>query len=168
MGRRKLNEGEKILTEDSGGILGKTIAELKGLPFICAMSNKCNTERQLDEFRGYRHEGGLPDKEGNKYWTYWNCPGCGHDWSYPNLSTRLRTNIKTLEEQIKSNYKILASEENNWFIAIKKGKDKPLYEGFLLEDAREAILFDMDIPFPPIEKRKDIDYNYEPTKEDFS
>lgn len=91
MKRKPLAFGEKILTEDLGGKLGEEISKLRGLPFICAMSasKKCNSEQKLDEFRGYRHSDGLPNKEGRKYWLYWECPGCGHDWSYQHLKTRV-------------------------------------------------------------------------------
>ncbi len=74
----------------------------------------------------------------------------------------------TLEQQINSNYKIFASERGDWFIAARKGKDKPtiLYKGHILEDASEAILVDIDIPIS-IEK-VNIIHGYKPKKEDFS
>ncbi len=41
------------------------------------------------EFQGYAHECGLRDRNDRKWWVFWECPHCGHQWSFLKILARL-------------------------------------------------------------------------------
>lgn len=84
--KEKENSFDRILTEDMGGELGDTISSLKGKKFQCT----CTEKHKLDSFEGYPHDGGLEDKEGDKWWMYYTCNKCNYQWSHWKLVRRVQ------------------------------------------------------------------------------
>ena len=66
-------------------------------------------------------------------------------------------------------YKLFMSTEGDWYVAAKRTKDVPavLYEGHNQEQAYEAILADLGVSIPLVEKDMDDSGTYIPTKKDF-
>jgi ribosomal protein L44E len=69
---------DKLMTEDMGGEIAWFIRRWQGRTIRCF--GVCSKDRVMDEFKGYRHDGGFMDKEGKKWWIYFECPECkyGH------------------------------------------------------------------------------------------
>lgn len=78
---------DKILTVDEGGELGEMIKKLNERRFSCSTPG-CPDRVLLNEFRGYPHESGLPNTEGEKYWLYWECPTCAHKYKWKVLDQK--------------------------------------------------------------------------------
>ena len=68
-----------------GGEAGRTIKILSGVPFTCT----CGKKQVLGGFLGYPHAGGLDDKDGNRWWVFYECIGCEHQWSWGHLVARI-------------------------------------------------------------------------------
>ena len=76
-----------------GGELGEMIHKLQGKTFQCTCRKHKKTWEQntitLKSFLAYPHDGGLADKDGNKWWLYHTCPHCSYDWSWWKIDNKL-------------------------------------------------------------------------------
>lgn len=65
-------------TEDMGGEIAEFLKKHTGKTIRCF--GFCKKERVMDEFMSYEHSGGMEDKDGKKWWIYFECPECqyGH------------------------------------------------------------------------------------------
>lgn len=83
----------KKLTKKMGGKIKTIIEQLEGY------STKCNSPStrqgttftiQPNNWKGYRHEGGVKDKRGDRYWLYYECPHCHYQWSWHKLMSKIK------------------------------------------------------------------------------
>lgn len=81
------NGPTRTVNENLGGEVGRTIKILTGVPFTCT----CGKHQILGGFFGYPHTGGLDDKDGNRWWLYYECENrkCRYEWSWWKLCNRL-------------------------------------------------------------------------------
>lgn len=68
-----------------GGEVGRTIKILSGVPFTCT----CGRKQILGGFLGYPHAGGLPDKDGNRWWVFYECEKCRYQWAWHKIVNRV-------------------------------------------------------------------------------
>lgn len=83
---RKLTEWETMneqMTKDMGGEVGEFITKWEGKTIKCF--GICHTEQVMDSFVGYEHDGGLEDKNGKKYWVFFECPECNYGHSFAKM-----------------------------------------------------------------------------------
>jgi hypothetical protein len=76
---------------EMGGEIKELLDKIKDKEFSCTCSLWRGKKKQvLDSFLGYPHDGGLADKDGNKWWVYYRCKVCGYDWSFWKITNRLK------------------------------------------------------------------------------
>lgn len=68
-----------------GGEAGRTIEILTNVPFQCT----CGKRQFLGGFLGYPHTNGLDDKDGNRWWIFYECEKCQYQWNWAKLSCRV-------------------------------------------------------------------------------
>jgi hypothetical protein len=87
-------EGHAIraVNENLGGEVARTIQILTDVPFTCT----CGKKQVLGDFLGYPHASGLDDKDGNRWWVFYEClnPKCLYQWSWHKLVARLQQQTK--------------------------------------------------------------------------
>jgi len=71
-------ELERTINEQMGGEITEIINGLKGKTFVCS----CKKQIKINRWLGYKHGGGLADKNGEKWWLYVECPKCEYCWSW--------------------------------------------------------------------------------------
>ena len=82
-----MTQTDRTVDESLGGEIGDMIKSLFRKQFQCTCHNKKMI--RLETFVAYPHDGGLADKDGNKWWLYVTCPHCGYEWSWHKLQNRL-------------------------------------------------------------------------------
>lgn len=60
------------MTEEMGGEVGEAVRKLKEMKKI-KCHGICFKETSTRDVRGYPHDGGIPDKNGDKWWVYVHC-----------------------------------------------------------------------------------------------
>lgn len=83
---RELRESEQEMSAEMGGAVQIKVEEIMFGRFKCS----CPKIIKIDQVIGYLHEGGVPDKNGTKWWMYVSCPECQYDWSLWKLEKRLQ------------------------------------------------------------------------------
>ena len=68
----------ETITKEAGGEVGEFIEENAGKEILCF--GVCNKKQVMDKFKAYDHDGGMRDKDGKRWWVYFECPKCkyGH------------------------------------------------------------------------------------------
>lgn len=74
---------DRIMTAQMGGEVAEFIEKWKGKTIRCF--GVCHTERDMNQFVGYDHDGGLEDANGNKWWVYFECPKCKYGHSFAKM-----------------------------------------------------------------------------------
>lgn len=78
--------GEREMTEDMGGEVAAFVKRVYGKKVRC--HGICFKETVATDIRGYPHDGGLKDGNGNKWWVYVHCENpvkkrtCNYDTSF--------------------------------------------------------------------------------------
>lgn len=85
----------RTINANLGGEVADVITKLEGHEFNCW----CNHKFIVFHFMGYKHEGGLADADGVKWWVYIQCPYCNFVWSWNKLENRLK-NQKLLNQLV--------------------------------------------------------------------
>ena len=83
----KLDPTERILTVGDGGEVGEFIKEYLNRKYVCSGSHKKNQKNihTAKTFYGYKHDGGLTDKNGDKWWVFVYCPVSRYQTSFIHL-----------------------------------------------------------------------------------
>jgi hypothetical protein len=82
------NETEgRAMNEQVGGELGEMIKKLKGKRFECL--GTCHKKHTIRVLLAYPHDGGLADKDGKKWWLYYECDDCGYQTSWWKIQRRI-------------------------------------------------------------------------------
>lgn len=89
MNNIEIGNNEKYISTTDGGEIEEILNRLTGEAFKCT----CGKTNELDRFIAYPHDGGIADKDGNKWWVYWHCPDCHYEWSWHKLIRRLDDHI---------------------------------------------------------------------------
>lgn len=63
---------EEVMTEEMGGRVGEVVRQLKQKGAIHC-HGICRKDTPTDDIRGYPHDGGIPDKDGKRWWVYVHC-----------------------------------------------------------------------------------------------
>ena len=93
------NEHTRTITKNIGGELGEFITKLEGKYFTCRM---CGTKQKVCGWLGYPHDGGLADKDGNKWWIYLECDKCHYEWSFGKVEHQVnRYKQQTTDDWVK-------------------------------------------------------------------
>jgi hypothetical protein len=79
--------GEKRMSLADGGEVAEIIERYDGSVFACHCDNYIHLNE--NSFRGYPHEGGVPDKNGKTWWLYVRCGRCGYDMAWKHLPQHL-------------------------------------------------------------------------------
>ena len=74
--------------ENIGGFLGEIIKRLDGKQMKC-WEGSCGKLITLDNPLAYRHDSGLPDGKGDKWWLCYMCRDCGYIWSWQKATRRI-------------------------------------------------------------------------------
>lgn len=87
--------GEQEATVDMGGELGRTVAKIKKRDKV-QCHGICRKMTSTEDLRCYPHEGGLPDKDGKRWWLYVHCHNvvkrndrkdvCGYETSWGKIN----------------------------------------------------------------------------------
>lgn len=80
--------GEIILTTDMGGEIGKLIGETALKRYECLGLPTGHFEI-VGAWYGYPHDGGIPDKDGKKWWAYQKCTQSNYEMSYRKVKNRI-------------------------------------------------------------------------------
>lgn len=97
---------DKDMTIDMGGEVKEFIEKYEDKTIRCF--GVCRKERKMDVFLGYEHDGGLADKEGRRWWVFFQCPKCRYGHSFAKMDFFIEhTEIEwKAEEERKNNGKI--------------------------------------------------------------
>lgn len=76
------------MSADIGGEIGDMIDLLSGHDLECICGHESEIGKEF--FFGYPHDGGLSDKDGQKWWVYTMCPECEYQWSLTSIESRLK------------------------------------------------------------------------------
>ncbi len=79
---------ESVLTTDMGGEVEKLIMESSMKRYECLGLPYGHTEI-VGAWYGYPHEGGIPDKDGKKWWAYQKCTQSNYEMSYWKVKNRI-------------------------------------------------------------------------------
>ena len=77
------------ITEERGGEVAEAIKKLRGT-IVCT----CGEVVPLAPVHGYPHTGGIPDKNGERFWLYVHCNKCGYDWSWWKIRNKIEAIMK--------------------------------------------------------------------------
>ena len=80
--------GEIVLTTDMGGEVEKLIMETSLKRYECLGNPSGHTEI-VGAWYGYPHDGGIPDKDGKKWWAYQKCTQSNYEMSYWEVKNRI-------------------------------------------------------------------------------
>ena len=69
------------LRKELGGEVRERIEKVKGREYRC----HCGHTSYARPILGYKHDGGTPDADGQKWWMFVVCPACGHQFSLGKL-----------------------------------------------------------------------------------
>lgn len=83
----KTTDGTRTVNAQMGGELGETIESLQGKSFMCL--GTCGKSKVIASLLAYPHDGGLEDKDGEKWWLYYECPTCGYQSSWWKILNQL-------------------------------------------------------------------------------
>ena len=86
---------ETVLTTDMGGDVEKLIMETSMKRYECLGLPSGHMEI-VGAWYGYPHDGGIPDKDGKKWWAYQKCTQSNYEMSYWKVKNRIE---KIQEEQ---------------------------------------------------------------------
>jgi hypothetical protein len=86
---------ETVLTTDMGGDVEKLIMETSMKRYECLGLPSGHMEI-VGAWYGYPHDGGIPDKDGKKWWAYQKCIQSNYSMSYWKVKNRIE---KIQEEQ---------------------------------------------------------------------
>lgn len=83
----KLDPNERILTKEDGGEIKEFIEKYENKKYICSghHTKKQNNVHTANTFYGYLHDGGLADKNGDKWWVFVYCPVSRYQTSFIHL-----------------------------------------------------------------------------------
>lgn len=129
---------DKVIDTSFGGEITEVLGQFEGKILECL---KCGKHRKLTKFMGYRHDGGLSDENGNKWWVFYHC-GCGYDTSWRKWQNHLVEDVvrtKDLDEShINELYDfIVGSNLERAFINQCSKKSKKIFEKwFQIEDKK--------------------------------
>jgi hypothetical protein len=79
---------DRKMTEDMGGEIASFIQAWKGKTIRCF--GVCKKDKVMDKFVGYSHSSGIADKDGNKWWVYFECPKCRYGHSFAKMDFFMR------------------------------------------------------------------------------
>lgn len=85
--RKELMPSERSIDTTAGGEIAEIIEKLVGEKFMCTCRHVIHIEES--GFICYKHDGGLKDGEGQKWWLYIGCTGCNYDWSWTKVVQRV-------------------------------------------------------------------------------
>lgn len=74
---------DKIMTESMGGEVAEFIQKWQDKTIRCF--GVCRKDRVMESFKGYDHDGGLEDANGNKWWVFFECPKCKYGHSFAKM-----------------------------------------------------------------------------------
>ena len=80
--------GEIVLTTDMGGEIGKLIGETALKRYECLGLPTGHFEI-VGAWYGYPHDGGIPDKDGKRWWAYQKCTHSNYEMSYWKVKNRI-------------------------------------------------------------------------------
>lgn len=85
---------DRVVNINLGGEVGKFITEVKGKSYNCL--GVCHKSNRAILFLAYSHDGGLKDKDKNKWWIFIECDNklrgkreCGYQMAYHKIKARL-------------------------------------------------------------------------------
>ena len=78
----------KPMTIEDGGEIAEFIKKYKGKTIRCF--GTCDKDRVMNIFVGYEHDDGLADKDGKRFWVYFECPKCGYGHAFGKMEYFLR------------------------------------------------------------------------------
>jgi hypothetical protein len=99
LGSERLDPNERILTEEDGGEVGEFIKKYGGKKYICYGHSK-NNIHTANTFYGYLHDGGLSDKNGNKWWLFIYCQKTRYQTSFMHLPQNIERYEKNEKNKI--------------------------------------------------------------------
>lgn len=71
------------MDKSMGGEVAEFLEQWAGETIKCF--GVCHKEREMVSFKGYEHDGGLADKDGNRWWVYFECPKCRYGHSFAKM-----------------------------------------------------------------------------------
>ena len=80
--------GETVLTTDMGGEVEKLIMETSLKRYECLGLPSGHTEI-VGAWYGYPQDGGIPEKDGKKWWAYQKCTHSNYEMSYWKVKSRI-------------------------------------------------------------------------------
>ena len=81
-----LGKEDQPITLSMGGEIEKFLNKCENESMICS----CGNEITIEHFVGYPHDGGLEDKDGNKWWVWHLCSICKYQWSYHKIDRKIQ------------------------------------------------------------------------------
>ncbi len=100
-----------MINENLGGEIEVLIKRTQGKKFLCP---SCGTIQYACGWLAYPHDGGLADKDGNKWWVFLECEHCNYGASWHKVERRI-----LVDEAIKLTQKNL-DEVSEWQKRIEK------------------------------------------------
>lgn len=83
-------QNDRPISANMGGDVADFVDDVLLKEWRCPSCGRTTTIGSQSDIRGYEHDGGLDDENGQGWWVYVSCGECPHDESFGKVESNLQ------------------------------------------------------------------------------